>query len=103
MWGRSGRNSSTPTCTEQMVPITVTELGRGFVIGRERVVSKVNKTFTAPGGQRGSIVYVYESGMLVSKDSKGAVVSLELKDGPDTRADRQVAIIVWTTDNESAA
>ena len=99
MW----HNSTTPTCTEQTTPITVTELGRGFVIGKERVVSKVNRQFVAPAGKRGSTVYTYEQGLLVSTASKGPSVALNLTDGPDTAAGRQMAIIVWKTDDDDSA
>lgn len=91
MW----RNSTTPTPFEQMVPITVTELGRGFVVGRERVISKVNRTFTAPHGQRGSTVYVYENGSLITARPGAAAVTLALRGGPDDSPGRQMAIIVW--------
>jgi hypothetical protein len=99
MW----HNSTTSTCTEQMTPITVTELGRGFVVGVERVVSKVNRQFVAPAGKRGSTVYTYEQGMLVGTASKGPSVALNLTDGPDTAAGRQMAIIVWKTDDDDSA
>jgi hypothetical protein len=86
-----------------MVPITVTELGRGFVVGRERVVTKVNRTFTAPAGHSGSSIYIYEAGVLVREEQGGTAVKLVINGGPDTRSDRQMAIIVWKSaaDDES--
>ena len=87
------------------MPITVTELGRGFVVGRERVVvvTKVNRTFTAPAGHSGSSIYIYEAGALVREEQGGTAVKLVINGGPDTRSDRQMAIIVWkaAADDES--
>eukprot|EP01047_Picozoa_sp_COSAG01_P015287 COSAG01_NODE_763_length_13784_cov_13.112897_8_plen_375_part_00 len=107
MW----RNSTTPTCYEQMVPITVVQLGVGFVVGKERVISKVNRTFTVP--RRASFtsaanemapvaaVYVYERGLLVRAQEIGAgasMVALSLAGGGP--ATQQLGIIVWKTDDD---
>ena len=73
MW----RNSSVPTCYEQMVPITVKQLGRGFIIGQERVISKVNRSFVPPPQPAAltkrrapaATVYYYTKGLLVRKET----------------------------------
>ena len=97
MW----RNSTQPTCYRHMVPITVTKLGRGFVVGRERVISKVNRSFTAPPPSGDGVVvgaatvYYYEHGVLVDTQSvSGSTVSLSLR-GPPGTAEQQLGIIVW--------
>ena len=101
MW----QNSSKATCYEQMVPITITELGRGYVIGRERVISKVNRSFTAVSPPRGAAsagavatgatVYLYELGVLVKTEAvSGSTVSLSLN-GPLGSLVQQLGIIVW--------
>ena len=89
MW----RNASTPTCYEQMVPITVTQLGRGYIVGKERVISKVNRTFDAPTTQapRPATVYLYEYGMLAStKQVETPRVDIALEG-----VGQQMAIVAW--------
>jgi hypothetical protein len=88
-----------PTIWEHMWPITVIELGDGFVIGRERVVTKASGSFVAPSGTSGHTLFLYEQCLLVStataQGTTGESVSLEdgqvavhLKPG-------QQAVIVW--------
>ena len=82
-----------------MVPITVVQLGVGFVVGKERVISKVNRTFTVPrrGSSTGTAtIYVYEQGLLVRTKAIGAgasTVALSLAGGGS--ATQQLGIIVW--------
>ena len=119
LWG----NSSTPTCYEQMVPMTATKLGRGFLIGKERVVSKVSGNYTAsaslfqvalrpsakavqansPSTTTSSAthtVYIYEQGYLVKQYGVvGNTVELLLTDSPPVEQ-QQLGIIVWGTEHE---
>ena len=96
MW----RNSTGSTCYEKMVPITVTQLGRGFIVGRERVISKVNRTFSAPSAlAAAAVIYFYELGLLVRTEKVAAgasSVALTLN-GPVGSATQQLGIIVWGT------
>lgn len=101
MW----RNSTQPTCYRHMVPITVTKLGRGFIVGRERVISKVSRSFTAPppppwrrgapAATTATVIYYYEKGLLVDTQRvSGETVSLSLRGAPGS-AEQQLGIIVW--------
>jgi hypothetical protein len=94
MW----QNSTRSTCYEKMVPITVTQLGRGFIVGRERVISKVNRTFAPPSlVSPAATINYYEQGLLVRTEKVAAgasSITLTLK-GPVGSATQQMGIIVW--------
>lgn len=95
-----------PTILEHMWPITVKELGDGFVIGAERVVTKASGTFRNEGPRSSTAtLFLYEECLLVAEvTSAGGVptslqqqvwmgareVSVQLKS-------TQQAVIVWNT------
>jgi len=87
------RNDSRPSANRFMFPITPVELGGGFVRGRERVVTKVNATFTAgqevPPSVASAVVYTFTEGFLTAQR---AVASRSV---PVVLAPREVAVIVW--------
>ena len=92
------------TCYSAMFPITPIEIGEGFVVGKERVVSSVNRTFDSSGGDcagsktfksRGArlttqVHFYGDGGFLTHTENvTGASVRLRLR-GPD-----RLAVIVW--------
>ena len=86
-----------------MFPITPIEIGEGFVVGKERVVSRVNRTFDSSGACAGSEtseshgarlstqVHFYGDGGFLTRTENvtGASVRLRLR-GRD-----RLAVIVW--------
>ena len=82
----SGRHESV---FEKSFPITVVELGNGYVVGRERAITKVSRTFHNSIAT-GSTIYLYRECDLVRQvhvaGTVGAVTGLE---------PRQIAIVVW--------
>ena len=89
-----------PTVWEHMWPITVIELGDGFVIGNERVVTKASGTFVAPAGTRGHTLYLYEQCLLVrtataEKGIDGGSVAVEDGKVAISLKPGQQAVIVW--------
>ena len=81
-------NSSTPNIYSRMFPTTALEIGPGFVLGNERVVTKVSGRYTAPGAATASTVFIYDDCMQSSVTAAGLVVNLAL-------SERQIAVIVW--------
>ena len=74
------------------MPTTAIKLGEGFVIAKERVVTKVSGRYVAPvesGYKTGSTTYLYADCFLVGSTSGGAEVEVELEPG-------RIAVIVWT-------
>ena len=83
-------NSSVPTIYAQLMPTTALQLGEGFVLGKERAVTKVPGRYVAPAAsaKTRSKTYLYRDCFLVGATSGGAEVELELEPG-------LIAIIVW--------
>ena len=54
------KQPAVPTINERMWPITVKELGEGFVIGRERAVTKVSGSFRNADSLGNYSVFVYQ-------------------------------------------
>jgi hypothetical protein len=91
-----------PTIWEHMYPITAIELGDGFVIGRERVVTKASGVFIAPPGTSGHKLFLYEQCLLVGTatakhgiDGGSAVMSVEDEKVTVVLKPEQQAVIVW--------
>ena len=87
-----------PTIWEHMWPITVIELGDGFVIGNERVVTKSTGTFVAPAGTSGHTLYLYEQCLLVgTATAKQGIDGGSVEDGKVAVSLKpgQQAVIVW--------
>jgi hypothetical protein len=96
--GMLDKDPDKPTIWEHMWPITVIELGDGFVIGREKVVTKASGTFAAPKASNSHTVHLYEQCLLVGtateRQPSGGIrvtvgqVVVALRPG-------QQAVIVW--------
>ena len=89
-----------PTIWEHMWPITAIELGDGFVIGRERVVTKASGVFTAPAGTSGHTLFLYQECLLVGTATAKQPIdggSVSVEDGQVTVVLKpgQQAVIVW--------
>lgn len=89
-----------PTIWEHMWPITAVELGDGFVIGRERVVTKASGTFVAPTGTSGHTLFLYEQCLLVGTATAQHGISGESVSVEDTHVavnlkPGQQAVIEW--------
>ncbi len=64
-------NSSAPsTIMTHLFPITP-ELGPGFVIGTDRLITKVSGVFHAPNSSQTAAVYVYVDCLQVAEASSG--------------------------------
>lgn len=72
---------------QRSFPITVQELGDGFVVGKERAITKVNRLFHNSVA-RSSMVYLYDECDLVWQKAEAPHVAVNLMP-------RQIAIIVW--------
>ena len=88
------------TIWEHMWPITVIELGNGFVIGRERVVTKASGTFVAPARTSGHILFLYDQCLLIGTATaqqgiSGESVSVEDGEVAVYLKPGQQAVIVW--------
>eukprot|EP01052_Picozoa_sp_SAG31_P033612 SAG31_NODE_3822_length_3852_cov_2.137490_2_plen_255_part_00 len=93
------RNDPRRTCYTAMFPITVVEIGPGFVIGVERLVSSSEGTFhkpqdaakrRGPDPDAGSILYFGDGGFLTRQTHFNEnTVSLTL------RGNDRMAIVVW--------
>ena len=86
-------NVSTPNIYATMVPLTAIKMGEGFVLGRERVVTKVSGKYEAPtiGVKKytKSTIYTYDDCLLTKTvEADGTRVSVELEKG-------QAAVVVW--------
>ena len=53
------RNSSTPTIMTRLFPATPIELRAGVLLCRERLITKVNGTFSAPPDAKGGAYEVF--------------------------------------------
>jgi hypothetical protein len=90
-----------PTIWESMWPITVVELGDGFVIGLERVVTKASGTFVAPAGAgEHHVVFLYEQCLLVgtatrNKGIGGGSITVGDEKVAVSLKPQQQAVIVW--------
>ena len=90
-----------PTIWEHMWPMTVIELGDGFVIGRERVVTKASGTFVAPARTSGHhTLFLYEQCLLIGtaglhQGIAGESVLVEDGQVAVTLKPGQQAVIVW--------
>jgi hypothetical protein len=73
---------------EKSFPITVQELGRGFVVGKERAITKVNNSLFNNSAAESSTVYLYDECDLVWQKAERSHVAVTLMP-------RQIAIIVW--------
>ena len=61
-------NSSAPsTIMTHLFPITPIELGPGFVIGTDRLITKVSGVFHAPNSSQAAAVYVYADCLQVAE------------------------------------
>jgi hypothetical protein len=100
------KGSKRPTILEHMWPITVKELGDGFVIGTERVVTKASGTFRNPHTfpTHNSTLFLYEECLLVAEVRRAAGVPDNLREQVwmDTVGEvsvrlksTQQAVIVW--------
>jgi hypothetical protein len=83
-----------------MWPITVAELGDGFVIGVERVVTKASGIFISPAGTSGHTLYLYEQCLLVGTATAeegiaGSWVTVEDQEVVVSLKPGQQAVIVW--------
>ena len=68
-------NSSTlSTIMTHLFPITPIELGPGFVIGTDRLITKVSGVFHAPNSSQTAAVYVYKDCLQVADASSGGRV-----------------------------
>ena len=99
-YGALWHNDKRENVYAHMMPTTAVEIGEGYVIGLERVVTKRSGTYTAPSKpdvdhpgkelqSRGSVVHYYNSECMKSRQEKGGpvvTVSLSL---------REIAVIVW--------
>ena len=116
--GMFPKQPGVPTINERMWPITVKELGAGFVIGRERAVTKVSGSFRNANSLGNYSVFVYQdcflietilAPMLVKQDMPGRGGS----SGPNVVHDAplggvtvvlepgQQAVIVWGVSGSS--
>jgi hypothetical protein len=91
-----------PTIWEHMWPITVIELGDGFVIGRERVVTKASGTFVAPTISSGHALFLYDQCLLIGTANaqqgiNGESVSVDDGQVVVNLKPGQQAVIVWAS------
>merc|ERR1712046_540825 len=64
-YGGLFKNSSAPTIYAMLMPTTAFEIGDGYVLGKERVVTKRSGRYVAPQGQMSSKTYLYADCFLV--------------------------------------
>ena len=90
-YGGMWRNTSVPNIYSQMMPTTALEIGEGYVIGRERTVTKKSGRYGAPSAAvTGSVVHLFEDCYLAGTVSAGPEVELALEP-------RHIAVLVWQT------
>jgi hypothetical protein len=95
------------TILEHMWPITVKELGDGFVIGTERVVTKASGTFRNPLSSAHTL-FLYDECLLDAKVTSATGVPDSLRQQVWMGADEvsvklkstQQAVIVWGTPSD---
>ena len=93
-------NSSAPsTIMTHLFPITPIELGPGFVIGTDRLITKVSGVFHAPNSSQTAAVYVYKDCLQVAEASSGGPAVAGVRIGPgevalELRA-AQAAVVIW--------
>ena len=93
-------NSSAPsTIMTHLFPITPIELGPGFVIGTDRLITKVSGVFHAPNSSQAAAVYVYADCLQVAEASSGGPAVAGVRFGPgevtlELRA-AQAAVVLW--------
>ena len=91
-YGSLWKNDTRDNVYSQMVPTTPIEIGEGFVIGLERIVTKRSGTYTAPRTTAdvftGSTIYRYQQCLKMSDEKGGLTVNLQLAAG-------EIAIVVW--------
>lgn len=80
-----------------MWPITVVELGDGFVIGRERVVTKASGTFHGSNSSAAGRIFLYEDCLLVGSSPVG----LQRATAEGGGAAELIAGKVWSTTTRS--
>ena len=82
-------NSSAPsTIMTHLFPITPIELGPGFVIGTDRLITKVSGVFHAPNSSQAAAVYVYADCLQVAEASSGGLA----RASPQSTLRRHVAL-----------
>ena len=91
------KNVSRSNIYAHMFPITAIEIGKGFVIGLERTITKRSGRFTPPVGAPAvaeSSTYIYTNcyAAQAPMQAQSASVSLNLAPG-------QIAVIVWRSKN----
>lgn len=90
LWG----NTTTPNVMATMVPMTAVELGEGFVVGRERTITKLSGVYgppaSVPHNFSGSLTFVYEDCYLAKPPLAGGL-SVAVALPP-----RGIAVVVWT-------
>jgi hypothetical protein len=93
-------NSTAPsTIMTHLFPITPIELGAGFVIGTDKVITKVSGVFQN-SGRPVATVFVYEECLQVAKASSGggaAVAGVTIRRGEVTLELQpvQAAVVLW--------
>ena len=92
------KHNDTPTILSRLFPFQVIELGDGFVIGTEKVLTKASGVFKN-GAAVGATVFVYEDCFLVATATAGeaAVEGVVIGKGEvriKLRPTRQ-ALVVW--------
>jgi hypothetical protein len=90
-------NTTKPNIIATMYPTTVVEIGEGFVIGRERTVTKRSGRYSPPAhlpaladAYVSSTLFVYQDCYELSA-TKGAGLDVAVQLAPG-----QIAVIVWT-------
>lgn len=92
-------NTTAPsTLHTHLFPITPIELGDGFVIGSEKVITKVSGTFRNAAAKT-AVVYVYEDCQEIAEARTGGPAVAGVRVGPGEvaveLATHQQAVVVW--------